>query len=647
MSPAPSGPDDATRGSIVLDTEDLRDLIYRPSLGLLPVRFLCAALDPAQGAADPGAGRYPSGLRIRDQDTRPSCIGEALAAVVDIQRIESIRHPGAAAHRTGPVEPVSAAMLHAMALEAENLTRETPTQDIYSLRSGLKGFYNTGVCPEETWHRHANAGAEFDAATVPVMIEARNVTLGAYYRVQSFINDYHAALVEAGALYVSAELHRGWRKPARGVIDQRVAGGDPFGGGHAFVVVGYDRDGFLVLNSWGPGWGGYAWDGHVLPGVALWPYDDWAAHVLDCWVLRLAAPTPESFRHAVGQQGAAGFGAGRSPLALSTVRRMEVLGRYLHLQDGAYMQTGAYPASAASLNETVRHLRDEGAADFDHIRLTFHGDTAPVETLMARVARTIPEDKRQRVHGFAVIWANGLLSGAAAALEPLFEAAQILAKGKRDDADRRIEQMTRPVGRAIWRDVKRSATLAGQPGGDAAVALAQIVALCTDSGKRLHLVAEGAGSLLLAELLASVGQDEAAVSALVQVLASVTLVAPLSTQAEFNRACGPVLEVWQGRAALLVPDRAFDERLAVGAYSLSWTELVARAFEDGDTPLIGAPGFRGQLRGRPERLRLAAPKGKNGRLTSDDVLQHPQAAAHLAATIDRARIGDTAPTTGG
>ena len=107
------------------------------------------------------------------------------------------------------------------------------------------------------------------------MKEARNVTLGAYYRVRSFINDYHAALVEAGALYVSADLNDGWEVPGKGVIDP-VSETKRLAGGHAFVIVGYDQCGFLVLNSWGPDWGGYSLGGGPpLPGIALWTYEDW------------------------------------------------------------------------------------------------------------------------------------------------------------------------------------------------------------------------------------------------------------------------------------------------------------------------------------------------------------------------------------
>ena len=40
--------------------------------------------------------------------------------------------------------------------------------------------------------------------------DARNVSLGAYYRLRPNLNTYHAALHETGAVLVSAELHDGW-----------------------------------------------------------------------------------------------------------------------------------------------------------------------------------------------------------------------------------------------------------------------------------------------------------------------------------------------------------------------------------------------------------------------------------------------------
>ncbi len=51
-------------------------------------------------------------------------------------------------------------------------------------------------------------------------------------------------------------------------------------GAHAFAIVGYDAEGFWVMNSWGRGWGA--------EGFGHWSYEDWRKHVLDAWVLRLA-----------------------------------------------------------------------------------------------------------------------------------------------------------------------------------------------------------------------------------------------------------------------------------------------------------------------------------------------------------------------
>jgi hypothetical protein len=623
---------------IIPDAADLRDLIYRPSLGLLPERFLCAAVDPESGVSGI--------LKIRNQGSRPSCIGEALAALIDIQRIETLHKLRITSEAAETVQPASGPMLHAMALEIEGSAAKGSRGEIYSLRSGLKGFYNTGVCTEKLWRATAlsHDRAHFDAATVAAMREARNVTLGAYYRVRSFINDYHAALIEAGALYVSAELHDGWARPENGMIKPCTTSQE-LKGGHAFVIVGYQREGFLILNSWGEEWGGFAFAaGAGLPGVALWRYEDWATSVLDAWALRLAVPTPDSFRHTVDQQGAATFGANQPALAAPSVRRQVVLGRYIHLDDGRHVQTGSYPSSQQSLTTTLDHLGAEGelggADKYDDIRLTLHGDASTTDEVMARVARTIPDEKRERTHGFSLLWANTLLHGAMAALAPLFNEALVIAKGNRRDADNRIEQSVRTVGRALWRDVKRAARTAGSPEGDAADALAKIAALSAAQSKRLHIVAEGAGSLLLAELLRTEYARRDDNNVFATVLTSLTLVAPLNTLQEFDEAIAPFLEHWARtrrlRATILKPDRYFDDRLCVGAYSGSWTDLVQRALEEGPTEIVGAPTFAGMLKGRPRIVLLPPPVERSGDLGFLDILEHCAVSQHVRGAIMQA-----------
>lgn len=48
----------------------------------------------------------------------------------------------------------------------------------------------------------------------------------------------------------------------------------PPGGGHALVVVGYNHEGFILVNSWGTEWG--------TEGSVVFPYEDWALH-WECW----------------------------------------------------------------------------------------------------------------------------------------------------------------------------------------------------------------------------------------------------------------------------------------------------------------------------------------------------------------------------
>ena len=46
--------------------------------------------------------------------------------------------------------------------------------------------------------------------------------------------------------------------------------GDKRQGGHAMTVVGYNEEGFIIRNSWGPYWGN--------DGYCTYTYADWGSH---------------------------------------------------------------------------------------------------------------------------------------------------------------------------------------------------------------------------------------------------------------------------------------------------------------------------------------------------------------------------------
>jgi C1A family cysteine protease len=91
----------------------------------------------------------------------------------------------------------------------------------------------------------------------------------AWYRIEGYaavntVEGLKKALVKNGPCYIAIPTYnygmRMW-KPRQG---------DTALGGHAMTVVGYNKQGFLIRNSWGANWG----DG----GYTVFPYEDWGLH---------------------------------------------------------------------------------------------------------------------------------------------------------------------------------------------------------------------------------------------------------------------------------------------------------------------------------------------------------------------------------
>ena len=84
------------------------------------------------------------------------------------------------------------------------------------------------------------------------------------------------------AIYASATVHEGWwvkTSDTPPVIE--MAGAEEVGG-HAFALIGYNVDGFIIQNSWGPDWG--------FRGFAVLTYADWIKNGMDAWVAVMGAP---------------------------------------------------------------------------------------------------------------------------------------------------------------------------------------------------------------------------------------------------------------------------------------------------------------------------------------------------------------------
>ncbi len=266
------------------DRLDFRDLLYRPPLRSLPVRF------PSDGFIRKHLAAYVKAGLIRDQGTEGACTGFGLACVANY--LLWIRHIETVADEV--FESVSPQMFYQLAKRYD----EWPGQNYEgsSCRGALKGWHKHGVCGESLWpYRILKSGkAAFVSPRKGWDTDAGKRTIGVYYRVKKdAVVDLQAAIAEIGAVYVSGQAHDGWdallldtplRSPRSHddlpviapVTDRKSMGG------HAFALVGFNERGFVVQNSWGTSWGA--------SGFALLPYDDWILHGTDAWACALGVP---------------------------------------------------------------------------------------------------------------------------------------------------------------------------------------------------------------------------------------------------------------------------------------------------------------------------------------------------------------------
>ncbi len=217
-----------------------------------------------------------------NQRETSACTGFALSNVVNHLLIKAGR-----AKET----PVSPFMLYDMARRYDQFKDDGSDPDTgSSLRAGMKGWFKHGACAHKSWTTFAMPAATNDKTDW--WLEASKRPLGAYYRVDPrSIADMHVALNETGILYASAICHGGWLKS----VDRKLKRGEfwlipgfdasPELDGHAFVIIGYNQQGFLIQNSWSEAWGS--------GGRAILSYEDWLANAMDCWVPQLGVVTDE------------------------------------------------------------------------------------------------------------------------------------------------------------------------------------------------------------------------------------------------------------------------------------------------------------------------------------------------------------------
>ncbi|MDD5384797.1 MAG: C1 family peptidase [Gallionella sp.] len=276
--------------NVTRDPADLRDRQYMPPPHSLPQIF------PADDDIKHFMGTYTQAGLILDQGQEGACTGFGLACVVNYLRWRSAGMPK-------KLESVSPRMLYHFARRFDEYEGEN--YDGSSCRGALKGWYHNGVCLESRW---PYAGGDNALPISGWDSDAIERTLGVYYRIDpQAITDLQAAILEVGAIYASSYTHKGWdtvktstKPPASHATLPVIAydGKPSRSGGHAFALVGFNRTGFVIQNSWGGQWGA--------GGFAVVSYADWLAHAMDVWVAAMGVPGVVSGRLASGGKEVAG-----------------------------------------------------------------------------------------------------------------------------------------------------------------------------------------------------------------------------------------------------------------------------------------------------------------------------------------------------
>lgn len=636
------------------DRIDFRDRQYRPPLVSLPDAF------PPEDEIQKFLPLYLSHGKIRDQGKEGACTGFGLAAVIDyIYWDRMIRQWRRALPSTGDDEapaaavtsqlvPVSAHMLYDVAKLYDEWDGEDYSGS--SCRGALKGWHKHGVCTELFWRdtahprREPTEGWREDAAQRP---------LGAYYRVNAqSISDLQAAVFEVRAVYCSARVHGGWhpdslvdgpRDTMAGISVPFIPMNTEITGGHAFAIVGYNRNGFIVQNSWGRNWG--------YNGFAVLTYEDWARHGNDAWVAALAAPM---------QVAGEGVPRSRSTTALSqSVSSVPLKAVPGPRRPAPWSADKAYDHSIVLGNEglPIRRRIDTFDAE-DNLRavaykgplvaardgckklvIYAHGGLNSEQAAIERVMKMGPWLEANGIYPLFIVWRTSVLEslgniGADQVSRFQEERDELRAKGLGDVLRGAVDKLQnafdksfeaaaeKTIGKPVWSQMKQNAGAAADGRGGSRLLFMALQDLRAKLGKEglameVHMAGHSAGAILLGHLLDDFDGKSP--------ISSATLFAPACTMEFAVRHYGRALD----RKALpkggIHIDNLSDEnerRDSVGPYGKSLLYLVSRALETPrKRPLLGLarclssgnPSLENALsRARNRRQALAAVKDELG-----------------------------------
>jgi len=572
------------------DIPDYRDYIYQPALIRLKPYL-----------------RAPTNLQILDQGSEGACTGFGAAAVINLLN-----------HQRGRSYNVSPRMLYEMAKRHDEWPGTGYSGS--SCRGAIQGWYAMGVCRDTLWRYSTTNPGEL---TISRAKKARENTLGAYFRLRHRISDFHAALNEVGAIFVSARVHRGWDQQF--VRNGRIPIKTESLGGRRFTKKNNTSDGFLVQNSWGKRWG--------KKGVALWYYEDWQENIRDAWVFRMALPTPQIWHNPPNQYSTLlddPQQLGRTPT------RAEIAGHFVHIDDGRFHENGRYWSTKSDTQQTAKLIAK--SRKYDHLLLYAHGGLNSTRASASRISAMRDVFKQNGIYPYHIMYDTGLLEEMKDVVLGKKKQAEERAAGFTDWTDRLIEHATRVPGRALWREMKSGARTPFEPGGAGMAVIRAFIDAFAAVGRdpNIHLVGHSTGGILMAYLLDAMGDLSPGLH-----VRNCLLMAPAATVSLFKTHYQPLLlgdtpfGIDKMTVYNLNRQHEKDDNVAQ-VYRKSLLHLVSRSFEERlPSPILGMEVHNDELREcAPGRLEFIYSTGP------EDNRSRTQATSHGGFDNDPATMND-------
>lgn len=596
------------------DRIDYRDRPYRPPLVSLP------DCSPDPKFVDEQLPAYTAGELILNQGREGACTGFGLAAAINYLLWKRSLQTGE------DVKRVSARMLYHMA----RIYDEWPGEDYEgsSCRGAMKGWHRHGVCLETFWpYRDRKRVVRFIKPSEGWQQDAALRPLGAYYRIEKdSIADLQAAVHEVGAIYVSATVHKGWFLK-RGLEIPIIPMHPEKTGGHAFAIVGYNMDGFVVQNSWGRRWGYY--------GFAIMTYEDWIQHGSDAWVAVLGAPI--ALRGPVGRTRSSASLRDAFDGKTQWFWSSDDIGKGYRYRNPAvepFYETRAYEHSVvlgndgrplnrmldvanakdavreSALNLPFKWLSEQSAPK---LALYAHGGLNGEKDSVKRIRVLAPYFEANGIYPLFITWRTGVLETLGDMIEDTAkrffkpsEAAislglfEDIAQRLKDAKDRSVELICeRLLVKAVWAQMKQNAAAAANRESGLALLAGHLATLKNRVPKlEIHLLGHSAGSILLGHLLDKMVTKGMRVS-------SLGLYAPACTVKFALKHYAPAVNskvVTKSRMHFDILSDERDRADSVGPYGKSLLYLVSRALEQvHKMPLLGMQDVWNQEVGTSDR----------------------------------------------